>query len=163
MTAQELYKFLREWMLVVRPGTPVVRSHQDAAAPTTGQYLIIDDSSDWEPYGRASVGDLGEDGKRDLKHEYSVEVGLLDVRGDGEALRDLLEHLETRDAQLLFQAAGVSVLRPGTVKKMPQLLDSAKWLREYRLDLTLGVARVKTETVGIFTSVEFEADLHGQA
>ena len=163
MTAQELYKFLRDWMLLVRPGTPVVRSHQDTAAPTTGQYLIIDDSAEWEPYGRASVGDIDDDGARDLKHEYTTEVGLLDVRGDGEALRDLLESLETRDIQQLFQAAGVSVLRPGTVKKMPQLLDSSKWLKEYRLDLTLGVARVKTETVGYFTSVEFVADLHGQA
>lgn len=162
MTAQELYKFLRDWMLLVRPATPVVRAYQDAAPPTTGQYLVIDDSAEWEPYGRASVGDLGEDGVRDLKHEYTVEVGLIDVRGDGEALRDLLENLETRDAQLLFQAAGVSVLKPGVVKKMPQLLDSSKWLREHRLDLTLGVARVKSETVGIFTSVEFVADFHGQ-
>lgn len=161
MTAQELYKFLREWILLVRPGSVVVRSHQDAASPTTDRFTIIDDSSEWQPYGRASVGNLDENGTRDLKHEYSVEVGLLDVRGDGEVLRDLLENLETRDAQLLFQAAGVSVLHEGTVKKMPQLLDSSKWLREYRLDLTLGVARVKTETVGIFTSVEFVADLHG--
>lgn len=160
MTAQELYDRLYDWASGV-VAVPVCRAYDDSSSPTKGEYVAIDDGGTWTPVGEASTGDVGTDGKRLLKHDYTVTVQLWEVRGRGDSLRALKQSLDLRDVRGALTAAGIGVLNVGNVEKQPQLLDSSKWLREHRLEITLTVSNLSEESVGFFESIEFVPTITG--
>lgn len=157
MTRQDFYALVAAYVRsVLGEDVKLWRAYQDAAPPTTGAYISIDDSTEWNPFGQPTQG--ATDGEEhQIRHDYEVVVGLWEIRGDGELLQALSESFARRAASEHFHAANTGVLSVGTVTKMPEILDTAKYVQRFRMEVVFGVARVQTETMPSIEAVEFTA------
>lgn len=156
MTADELYAFLRTWMLTI-VAVPVIRSHQDAPAPK-GTYMVIEEGN-WHPIGQADkmTHDPAEINPR--RYDYQVPLALWEVGGRNDNLLALGEALETQDTLDAFSAVGLSVTQVGIIQDLPRLTDK-KWERESRVDWTLLVARANSGDNNYIETIETDNNIN---
>ena len=154
MTRQAFYTLFATRIQAVVGDAKIHRAYQEAAPPTTGLYLAINDGASWKPVGTVSRG--ATDGEeRQLKHDYEVTVELWEIRGDGELLQKVLESFDTQVSVAYFKAANVGVLRTTDAMKMPEALDGAKYTKRVRAEVVFSVARVSVEDMLAIETVTF--------
>lgn len=156
MTNAELFDFMRGLIMpMVPPDMPVVRAYNDAPAPTPqGTYIAIEDDANWKAIGFRTDGDVDVTGeKRIVITDYEVHLILWEVRGEGENLRNIVEHLQLFSVRNALLDAGLSVLRTNPVLRVPSLQDKAFWTTNHRVDLVLGHSRSIEENVPSIQSV----------
>lgn len=151
MTSQELFTFMRDWIISTIPTANVVETNPSAPPPVdSGTYFTIEEDGLWRKIGSRSVRDT--DGvQRTVISDYEVKFVIWEVHGHGENLRVLLDDLDTFTTRILFSSAGIAVMRPATIYKVPTIIDKAFTTMAHRCELTLGIPRATTENV---TSVE---------
>lgn len=151
MTRQELYEAVATWIKVVHPTAVIFRAFQDAQAPTTGTFISIDDSTSWDKFGEVTTGAVSAVapapalGTRQLKNDYTVTVGLWEIRGDGELLQGLLDNLDTVATKAYFYGKAIGLLSVSAVQQLNESLDSSRNVKRSRVELTLSVTREITE------------------
>lgn len=145
MTSDELYTFMRTWIMSKVPGVPVIESYSDAPAPK-GHYIAIEEDGNWKKVGTRSVGET--DGtSRVVVSDYEVRFVMWEMRSRGEGLRTLLDDLDMTSTRLLFSKAGIAVMRPSTVLKVPTLIDKTVYTIAHRCELMMGVPRSAVDNV----------------
>lgn len=145
MTSDELYTFMRVWIMSKIPGIPVIESYSDAPTPK-GRYITIEEDGNWKKVGARSVGDTNGV-SRIVVSDYEVMFVMWEMRSRGEGLRTLLDDLDTESTRLLFSSAGIAVMRPSTILKVPTLIDKTVYTVAHRCQLMMGVPRSTVDNV----------------
>ncbi len=160
MTRQALYEAVATWIKTIHPNAAIFRAFQDAQAPTTGTFISIDDSTSWDKFGEVTTGAVAVTapapalGSRQLKNDYTVVVGLWEIRGDGELLQGLLDNLDTVVTKAYFYGKAIGILSVSAIQQLNETLDSARNVKRSRVELTLSVTRENTEQVTPIEDVE---------
>jgi len=166
MTGKELASNLRLWVeyvLIEENGDAdllVIYSHQNAPSPEK-EYITIDYNAERNQNGRASKGDVQDDGSRLNVSDWGLGIELRETNGDGDRLRMLADSLDREDIHhTYFVEKGLSVFTVGNIMPVPRL-NQESWIRESMVELQLGVAEGTRETTSWITTVEYEGDIGG--
>ena len=156
MTNAEIFDFMRGVILPMVPaGMPVVRAYNDAPAPTPQKtYIALEDDANWTVIGFRTDGNTDVSGlKRIVITDYEIKFIVWEIRGEGENLRNIVEHLQLFSVRNALSEVGLAILRTHPVLRVPSLHDKAFWNVNHRCEIVLGHSRAIEENVPSIQSV----------
>lgn len=166
MTASALYTILYTWInSVINPvgttvPTPIIKSHQDAPAPS-GAYIVISYApASRTKIGTPSAGDVNGSGIRKLVQDYELRVEIWEVNGDGDKLQAIIDSIDRLDVKTYLQSQSVAYLGEEQVQSIPQIEGTDKWRKESMVEIRLGVAEGISDTTSWIETVEFDSNIH---
>lgn len=166
MTGLELAGYLHAWItqvLITENGDSellIINSHQNAPSPTTA-YITVAYNATRSREGRASKGDVLDDGTRLLVSDWGLEIELRETNGDGDRLRMLIDSLDREDIyHTYFVNNGIAHYGSNDVTPIPRL-NQESWVREAMVEMRLGIAEGTRETTSWIDTVDYTGTIGG--
>ena len=131
---------------------PVVKGRQDEAAPITGLYVAIADIG-LSPYGTPDqTNTTGSEGS--LKFDYTSDVALWEVNGDGSALATIQQFAWTDEGQVLLAARDVALLDAGDIDDV-SFQSEHHWVIQHRCSLVMVATGTTTQATDPATTISW--------
>lgn len=165
MTSEELRTNLIAWIKAIlteqgQGSLQVISSHQNAPSPGA-HYITVKFGPNRDRFGRASKGDVQDDGTRLLVSDWVGTVELWETNGEGDLLRILMDSLDREDIyHAYFVEKSIVHYNQGEIAQVPRL-DNESWIREAMVEMTLGLAEGTRETTSWIDTVDYSGDIGG--
>lgn len=159
-----LYNFLYEWINLVLNqefllNIIIIKSYQDAPAPTGCSYIVIDAPTGRRKVGSPSAQEPNDKGARNLVNDYEYKIEISQVNGDGELLQLLVDSIDRQEIKDLWRKNNFVYYSQGEIIKIPRLSES-KWKKEAMVELTIGTAVTTVEQSSIIEDIEVEGKVN---
>jgi hypothetical protein len=149
---QYIYESCYAWCtLQFGADVPVIQAFQDAPAPK-GTYIAIE-RPQLTRVGYSHLEEPSDAGNIGHTSQFTATVAFWQVGGYGELLRQLEQDSQFQTIKDFLATRKIAIYGMGNVIQSPRL-EEKSYIRESRMELTLGVAVSRAELLGLIETVE---------
>lgn len=142
------------------PPIPVVQDMQDEGAPSTHEYLVVQQTPTMDRIGLGpSSTQQDSTGKRALVQGYTAQVKMWECNGTGSLILRVQDFSETDEGQAILNNTHVAILDFGEVREFSVQLDG-RYFTQIQSSITCTIATSTEETLSYINTLNATGTLN---